>query len=153
MKKRRRNVLLLTVVLAGLLISGCSRQQAEEEEGSRVASENVVITETGEVIEKPTPENTATRENQALDKGGESPSPIVSQQEAPTPAIDIDIPVQEQVITEEDQTEPEGHHLQLVFLGDSIFDNNRDGTGVPYLTAKQCLQSCNWRDQRQHRGG
>ena len=56
----------------------------------------------------------------------------------PTPVIEVDIPVQEQVITEEDQIEPQGHSLQLVFLGDSIFDNNRDGSGVPYLTAKQC---------------
>ena len=47
-------------------------------------------------------------------------------------------PVQEQVITEEDQTEPAGNELQLVFLGDSIFDNNRDGTGIPYLTSVQC---------------
>ena len=44
----------------------------------------------------------------------------------------------EQIITEEDQTEPMGSDLQLVFLGDSIFDSNRDGTGIPYLTSVQC---------------
>ena len=42
------------------------------------------------------------------------------------------------MITEEDQVEPQGNDLQLVFLGDSIFDSNRDGTGIPYLTAVQC---------------
>ena len=44
----------------------------------------------------------------------------------------------EQIITEDDQTEPTGSDLQLVFLGDSIFDSNRDGTGIPYLTSVQC---------------
>ena len=28
--------------------------------------------------------------------------------------------------------------MQLVFLGDSIFYNSRDGSGVPYLTSVQC---------------
>lgn len=135
----RQNVLLLMVVLAGLLISGCGRRYVVEEEDDRVTSENVVITETGEVIEKPTP-SAAVKETPVPDEEGQetSPMPSVNQQEIPTPVIDVDIPVQNQVITEEDQIEPQGHNLQLVFLGDSIFDNNRDGTGVPYLTAVQC---------------
>lgn len=69
------------------------------------------------------------------------PSPTVTPEESMEEAADADeiqFPEQEQVITEEDQTEPQGHALQLVFLGDSIFDNNRDGTGVPYLTSVQC---------------
>ncbi len=67
-----------------------------------------------------------------------TPSPTPSDEPAPTNEDDIVFPEHEQVITEEDQTEPQGNELQLVFLGDSIFDNNRDGTGVPYLTAVQC---------------
>lgn len=51
---------------------------------------------------------------------------------------DITFPEYEQVITDEDQTEPQGYALQMVFLGDSIFDSDRDGTGIPYLTAVQC---------------
>jgi len=149
MKKRRKKwqkVLLVTAVLIGLLTSGCGKRYAAEERDNDAASENVVITETGEVIEKPTPKSTAPVKETPTPgaktpapEGGEKKSqPVVSKQEAPTPAIDIDIPVQEQVITEEDQVEPQGYNLQLVFMGDSIFDNNRDGTGVPYLTAAQC---------------
>ena len=151
MKKRKsegrlavKNSLLLVVLVAGLLITGCGRQTVEQEEDS-VATENIVITETGEIIEKSTPAPVPT----PADIAEETPvpvkeeqtaaaTPVTSQQEAPTPVIDVDIPVQEQVITQEDQTEPRGHALQLVFLGDSIFDNNRDGTGVPFLTAEKC---------------
>ena len=151
MKKRKRaghlavkNSLLFAVLVTGLLITGCGRQTVEQE-GDSAATENIVITETGEIIEKPTPTPApiptsiaAETPAPAIEDQNEAATPIVSQQEAPTPVIDIDIPVQEQVITEEDQTEPQGHALQLVFLGDSIFDNNRDGTGVPFLTAEKC---------------
>lgn len=138
MKNRKRNALLLIVLLVGLLISGCGRQSDKEEEGNHVTSENVVITETGEVIEKPTAENTVPiKETPTPEKEEKNLTPI-SERPTPTPAIDIDIPVQEQVISEEDQTEPHGNSLQIVFLGDSIFDNNRDGTGVPFLTAEKC---------------
>lgn len=134
----RKNVLSLVVILIGLLVSGCGRQYVKQED--HLADENIIITETGEIVEKPTPESivaeatpTPVEEEQKA-----TATPVISQQEAPTPVIDVDIPVQEQVITEEDQTEPQGHNLQLVFLGDSIFDNNRDGTGVPFLTAQKC---------------
>lgn len=152
MKKRKtaghlamKNSLLFAVLVTGLLITGCGRQTVEQE-GDSTATENIVITETGEIIEKPTPAPTsiaAQTPAPAATGQNETPTPmavtpIVSQQEAPTPVIDVDIPVQEQVITQEDQTEPRGHALQLVFLGDSIFDNNRDGTGVPFLTAEKC---------------
>ena len=141
-EKKRKQVLMVAMLLTGLLTCGCSRRYAAEERDDMLA-ENVVITETGEVIEKPTPTPTAQRSAHAntkrpTDGGEQKTTPVVSQQEAPTPVIDVDIPVQEQIITEEDQIEPQGHNLQMVFLGDSIFDNNRDGTGVPYLTAVQC---------------
>lgn len=140
MKSRKRNVLLFAMLLAGLLVSGCGRQDSAGK-GANAKEENIVITETGEIVEKPTPQRSAHANTIPSPDGGEqktSPSPLISPQPVPTPVIDVDIPVQEQVITEEDQSEPQGHNLQLVFLGDSIFDNNRDGTGVPYLTAEQC---------------
>ena len=63
-----RNILILTVLLFGLLLSGCGRQSDQEEEGNNVTSENVVITETGEVIEKPVVESTPSIE--------ETPTPV-----------------------------------------------------------------------------
>mgnify|MGYP002509514625 FL=1 len=137
--KERQRILLAVAVLIGVIVTGCGLRDTVIEEKDHVGSENVVITETGEVIEKstlgvPSP----VKEAPVPDSKDQTQVPVVSEREMPTPVIEVDIPVQEQVITEEDQIEPQGHSLQLVFLGDSIFDNNRDGSGVPYLTAKQC---------------
>lgn len=117
--------LLLAAVLAISILAGCGTE-AEEKKNEEILPENIVITETGEVLEE-----------------AELPSkePIPEATTAPeiiTPEIQLTEPVKEQVVTEEDQTEPQGKELQLVFLGDSIFDSNRDGTGVPYLTSVAC---------------
>lgn len=134
MKRKENNKLktaLLIVILAGLVIIGCGKKNEEEEAKNDVISDNILITETGEVIEKPEPEATPSPSRSAHTQKAVQLKPEEI-------AVDIDIPVQEQVVTEEEQVKPQGHPLQLVFLGDSIFDNNRDGTGVPYLTAKLC---------------
>lgn len=147
MKKIRRYTgSLLIVAMLVLTVSGCKNQKIEE--NTDISGENVIITETGEVLEKEQPENNEqpdeeptpepTSEPDPVDIGdlGELPLPDV------TPEVEIAEPQQEQVITEEDQTQPQGNELQIVFLGDSIFDNNRDGTGIPYLTAVQCNADC-----------
>ena len=133
-----KKIQLVTVVIAGLLLTGCSSRYAQEEEPDNVVSENVVITETGEVIEKPVLQEAPVRKTPSPTPAENRTKTPAAEHAQPTPVIDVDIPVQEQVITQEDQAEPHGYNLQLVFLGDSIFDNNRDGSGVPYLTAKQC---------------
>lgn len=123
---RKRNVsLFLACILVMSVLTGCS-SKTEERRNEEILPENIIITETGEVLEEEklppeesVPEATATPE-------------II------TPEIQLQEPEQEQVITEEDQREPEGKELQLVFLGDSIFDSNRDGTGIPYLTSVAC---------------
>ena len=130
---------IVLLMAAIMVIIGCARKQADET-GDNVSSDNVLITETGEVVKLepiPTPAPTSSKSNmENMEK--ENMQLPKTEQTAPTPAIELDVPVHEQVITEEDQIEPEGKGLQLVFLGDSIFDNNRDGTGIPYLTASQC---------------
>ena len=101
-----------------MVIVGCARKQADET-GDNVSSDNVLITETGEVVKLepiPTPVPTSMKEN--MEK--ENMQLPVTEETAPTPAIELDVPVYEQVITEEDQIEPAGKGLQLVFLGDSI---------------------------------
>lgn len=123
---RKRNVsLFLACILVMSVLTGCG-SKTEERRNEEILPENIIITETGEVLEEEklppeesVPEATATPE-------------II------TPEIQLQEPEQEQVITEEDQREPEGKELQLVFLGDSIFDSNRDGTGIPYLTSVAC---------------
>ncbi len=135
LKKTVVSVLVITSVIVSLL--GCKNVQLEGED-SRASADNILITETGDIVEKPTQvpaQDIAEQEiiNENMQAGEQKESEPEHE-----PEIELDVPVHEQVITEEDQIEPQGKGLQLVFLGDSIFDNNRDGTGIPYLTAVQC---------------
>ena len=121
---------LIAIMALEAVLSGCGVQKAEESKEDKY-DENVIITETGQVIEKeedePVVEPTATP---AQDSDNAS--------ELQTYIDELEEPEAEQNITQEDQIEPAGNELQLVFLGDSIFDTSRDGTGIPYLTAVQC---------------
>lgn len=137
MNNRKKKVgIFLTLLLIVATMVGCTVNESEKE-NTDLSSENVIITETGEVLikEQPTekPAATQTPESELM---GELPTPAV------VPEVEISEPEQEQVITEEDQISSNGSELQIVFLGDSIFDNNRDGTGIPYLTSVQCDADC-----------
>lgn len=134
--KKWRNIVAggLITALFVFSLSGCAGKETES--GSQEnAADNVIITETGETLvqEQPTekPEASATPEAQS-----DLPAPDVVPEEMPKE------PEQEQVVSEEDQIESKGGHLQIVFMGDSIFDNNRDGTGIPYLTSEACDADC-----------
>lgn len=110
-----------------MLISVCCACGKKAEDVNDVgsnATENGEIIDFDEVLEQ-------------MEQEQSTPSPSKEPEVEASPD-EIVFPEHEQVITEEDQTEPQGNELQLVFLGDSIFDNNRDGTGIPYLTAVQC---------------
>ncbi|MDE5907938.1 MAG: SGNH/GDSL hydrolase family protein [Lachnospiraceae bacterium] len=124
-KSKECMCLLLASVLAISVLVGCGRKP-EEKKNEEILPENIVITETGEVIEEETLPSIAP-----ISEATATPEIIM-------PEVLLQEPEQEQVITEEDQREPQGKELQLVFLGDSIFDANRDGTGVPYLTSVAC---------------
>ncbi len=142
MKKNKRRIsILLIMAVISMLMAGCGKS-VEEEPGDNVLSDNIVITETGEVIEKhpqPTqvPEATNAPEEEATPEVSTAPE-TTQTPEVIKAEVELEVPVPEQVITKEDQIEPTGSELQIVFLGDSIFDTHRDGTGVPYLTAVQC---------------
>lgn len=137
-KRKRITALMITAVLS-LYLLGCGAR-AKTQEKEDVYGDNIIITETGEVLQRQQPE-----EEEAPEASPEMPGEAAKEREAPsptpeiiTPEIELTEPEQVQVITEEDQIEPKGNELQIVFLGDSIFDNNRDGTGVPYLTSEKC---------------
>ncbi len=120
--KRKIVVAVIIVFTLAFNILGCSPRQ-DVDEGQNTNGENIIITETGEVMEK---EMAETEEA--------SPSPSV---------VTLDVPLQEppeeQVITEHDQAnEVDPNDLQIVFLGDSILDNHRDGTGIAYLVGVAC---------------
>lgn len=123
---RRMAVLLLGVLLVTSMLAGCSKQ-VEEDPEEDILSDNIIITETGEVLEK----------EEVLPSEEETPE-ATENPEIIAEGVQLVEPEQEQTISEEDQREPQGKTMQLVFLGDSIFDTSRDGTGVPYLTSVAC---------------
>lgn len=138
--KRRLVNRLLAVAAFAILLTGCGSGTVEEQKNADLSSENVIITETGEVLEIEGPQVVAATEKpqQIGDRSETDGAKATATPLAVTPEIQLTEPEQEQVITQEDQIEPAGNELQMVFLGDSIFDNNRDGTGIPYLTSVQC---------------
>ena len=138
-RKGRKTVETLAVILVtAVVLAGCGQKSAKEED--KLLSDNVLITETGEVIENPekTDEKNSEKEESKEEKQEEANPAFEKNTNQADEIPEIVVNEPEQVITEEDQTEPMGSDLQLVFLGDSIFDSNRDGTGIPYLTSVQC---------------
>lgn len=134
--RKKKAGIFLALLLLTVTLLGCAANESGKE-NTDLSSENVIITETGEILvkEQPSPEPTATRTPVPIEMG-ELPTPEVVSE------VEVSEPEQEQVITDEDQISSNGNELQIVFLGDSIFDNNRDGTGIPYLTSVQCGADC-----------
>lgn len=126
--------LLGAVLFLTTMIFGCGAKAEENKSDEMLSSDNIIITETGEVLEK---EELAPKETQAP-KPTKTPEEVAAPENITPDMERVVEPEQEQIITQEDQTEPQGNELQLVFLGDSIFDTYRDGTGIPYRTAVQC---------------
>lgn len=110
---------LLAVVLAAAMLCGCSQEAEENTERENTAGNNVIITETGEVIEKATPSPEKTAE------------PAATQE----PLTPTEVSTEEQP---EEQAQVQDGRLQIVFLGDSIFAAHEDGTDIPARTAAQC---------------
>ena len=136
MKRIKQSVcILLTAVLFVVTLAGCSMTE-EKKINDSTSADNIIITETGDIVQK-LPQPQATAEPEPTEAADTQTQPT-AEPEVTAPDVQLAEPEQEQVITQEDQIEPTESELQIVFLGDSIFDNNRDGTGVPYLTAVQC---------------
>ena len=139
MKKKSRIKIGFSVIASiAILLMGCGFDNDIEQQNDNITSDNVILTEVGEVIEKEEVvekvEAVATPSPQA-----NKIEPEVSADIEPiAPIIDFVVPEPEHSSGEEAIEETVSSELQLVFLGDSIFDNHRDGTGVPYLTAVKC---------------
>ena len=109
---------VVSIILITLILNGCNRKTEEGSTGENVALDNVVITETGEVIEKEEPAPTASAMPENVSTEIEISKKLVEE------------PIQEQ--------EAQDGRMQIVFLGDSIFADNGDGTDVPSRVAAQC---------------
>ncbi len=123
---------LIILIMTTTMLLGCAG--TETEESNKVMEENVVLTETGEVLVKEQPTETPQKQ-QELSMNGDA---ALEEEQISISDVEIDLPSQEEELVEQEPIEPSGNDLQIVFLGDSIFDSHRDGTGVPYLTAVQC---------------
>ena len=112
--KMIKSCLTITILMV-LTLSGCSRKVEEGDIKENLTSDNVIITETGEVIEK------------------EEPTPMIS---ATPEVITSKTEISKEQVEEPIQTQD--GKLQIVFLGDSIFAETGDGTDIPGRTATQC---------------
>ena len=167
MKRYRnyRNKKMVNKVIAGCMIAalsvgmmtGCGDSRTVTEQVNELLSEQLnsqspsweQVEDTLQEDEKPEtqPEEMVSEEEDNLSTTEDL------KEEEPLEEIELDwgeVEVDETVLTtdghkevkEDEKMMDEEDHLQLVFLGDSIFDMARDGTGVPYLTAEALDASC-----------
>ena len=167
MKRYRnyRNKKIVNKVIAGCMIAalsvgmmtGCGDSRTVTEQVNELLSEQMnsqspsweQVEDTLQEDEKPEtqPEEMVSEEEDNLSTTEDL------KEEEPVEEIELDwgeVEVDETVLTtdghkevkEDEKMMDEEDHLQLVFLGDSIFDMARDGTGVPYLTAEALDASC-----------
>ena len=167
MKRYRnyRNKKIVNKVIAGCMIAalsvgmmtGCGDSRTVTEQVNELLSEQLnsqspsweQVKDTLQEDEKPEtqPEEMVSEEEDNLSTTEDL------KEEEPVEEIELDwgeVEVDETVLTtdghkevkEDEKMMDEEDHLQLVFLGDSIFDMARDGTGVPYLTAEALDASC-----------
>ena len=167
MKRYRnyRNKKIVNKVIAGCMIAalsvgmmtGCGDSRTVTEQVNELLSEQLnsqspsweQVEDTLQEDEKPEtqPEEMVSEEEDNLSTTEDL------KEEEPVEEIELDwgeVEVDETVLTtdghkevkEDEKMMDEEDHLQLVFLGDSIFDMARDGTGVPYLTAEALDASC-----------
>lgn len=125
--------ILMIMILTMMLLIGC--EDAKVEDGDKAMAENVILKETGEILVKEKNMPTPVKDNgtSLLSKQSETVQEKVSISD-----VEIDVPDMDEEIVGQEPMEVSGSELQIVFLGDSIFDSHRDGTGIPYLTAVQC---------------
>lgn len=126
MKKNLLYLAVLTLLISALI--GCANQIGQ---GNSADSQNIIITESGEVME--------LEEEQILPTAKPTPEPEIVSDEVVFVEEPLEEPVIEQTATEIDEVDEENEHrLQIVFLGDSILDGYRDVSGIAYLTGQAC---------------
>ena len=132
--KRCISILAILAMTMTLLV-GCA--VAKTEGNDKAMQENIVLTETGEVLIKEQPTVEPEEKEEVNDLPLTEDNDAV-QEHISIGDVEIDVPDLEEEVVEQEPIEASGSELQIVFLGDSIFDSHRDGTGIPYLTAVQC---------------
>ena len=129
---------MVMLVLSMALFVGCGKDTEENLSKTDTVGDAVIISETpqpAKATEEMNQENeTAQKEQPQQNQTAEQPAQelVVDPEELQEPEI---APVE---INEEVYDENAEKNLQIVFLGDSILDGYRDGTGIAYLTGVGC---------------
>ncbi len=129
---------VVILILSMALCMGCGKDNKENLPEEDAAGNTVVISETPQPA-KATEE--MNQENETAQKQQPEPTEIAEQQveELVVNPEELQEPEITQVtIEEESQEMAADQSLQIVFLGDSILDAYRDGTGIAYLTGLGC---------------
>ena len=157
----------MILILSLGLLTGCGDTRTVTEQVNELLNEQMnsqspsweqVADDLEENAEDAVSEDAALSKNVSENTSNSANSKTVSNQSGEEQATEIeldwgDVEVDETIrasgsnldTPEEDALEDEKREedkLQLVFLGDSIFDMARDGTGVPYLTSKALNARC-----------
>lgn len=142
---------LLCLILAAVMIcsvAGCGKQEksVKDQVTENLLNAGQNESEQGEIVlppvKEPIPEAESVAEDTASEQKKEE-KPQETVKEEPAESLDEKVEVNlempdENAKTEEEKLEDEDDtKLQIVFMGDSIFDNARDGSGVPYLTGEK----------------
>lgn len=122
MKKWYRYI--VCIMITGLILSGCgARKTVEEQVTENLLRDQTIKTKVYEEKEEPVVQVT---------ENTEASDPVETTK-------DPSLPTRAGVVTnEETKDKLDPGQLQLVFLGDSIFDQDRGETGIPYMTAANC---------------
>lgn len=136
--KGKKNMNFITAVLALsiLLFAGCGKSVGEDTvPGEDASGETVVSSRIPQATEEMNSENEAVRlaEPEPAEESEPATQEItVDPEELQEPEIQMP-----ETIEPVPEVKPE-NRLQIVFLGDSILDGYRDGTGIAYLTGVYC---------------
>lgn len=152
MKKKRVIAAVLILMLSVCIIAGCAdRRSVSEQVDDYLNKEMNSQTPAWENVQEQLEENTVDEIKEEEPVVEVQPEEPKEEETVENTAVEIELDwgelevdesitaSEENIETMEDELEEKkANKLQLVFLGDSIFDMARDGTGVPYLTAKGC---------------
>ena len=131
MKKMRKtvvSVVTVTLLAAACMLNGCGMSDFD-----------ISAQGNAQALEEATGEETETDSKEGLDEDAGSSEVIALDEQD---LVEPEVAEQTDILDEHEETPSEEEGMQLVFLGDSIFDNARDGTGIPYLTSVMCDADC-----------
>ena len=128
----------VTIAIAGTLIAGCGSNSTGSSSSSESAASSSASSDSTD--EAPTSESSSTAESVINDESSSEATTLASDEQLVEPDVEKTEALD---TTERPQyngyvTNRAGEQLQIVFFGDSQFDNFRDTSGVVYQIMQYC---------------